>query len=529
MNKVSRDATDVLVIGSGIAGITAAIEAARSGARVAIASAGRFLSGSSFYPGTWGLGLIGPESPADADDLVRSILDVGQGVADPAMVRAFVEGIPRAIEWLQDDLGVQLKKPQSDASAQEAAFIPCFDHKHRLWRGITRGALEEAARREVSARAIEVLEHVELIDLLSGDDGVCGAVLYDRAREQLAALRARAVIICSGGTSGLYARRLTSADVLGSAHATACAAGCELVNIEFMQMMPGLVAPVAGLVFNEKTFRYLRPSACGGRLAGLDPDELAELLEQRSGHGPFTARLADHVIDLAIDEAGLEGLAARYELPPVGKRPEFVQEFATWLEREHGIMPGDELRIAMYAHASNGGIRIDADGWTGVDGLYACGEATGGMHGADRIGGLSSANGLVFGRRAGRAAARRSMGLPRAGAGRCVADWAEDRGHLLGIDPQRARELYGRLRETMSRHAMINRDDEGLSCAEAEVRAMLDELQRDARPQEALHDAACIAAHARLQSQLDLALRMLKAMRSRRENLGSHYRSDAPA
>lgn len=66
------------------------------------------------------------------------------------------------------------------------------------------------------------------------------------------------------------------------------------------------------------------------------------------------------------------------------------------------IEPTDELRIAMYAHAANGGIRIDRNAWTGVKGLYACGELTSGMHGADRIGGLSSANGLVFGRIAAR-------------------------------------------------------------------------------------------------------------------------------
>lgn len=63
------------------------------------------------------------------------------------------------------------------------------------------------------------------------------------------------------------------------------------------------------------------------------------------------------------------------------------------------------MRVAMYAHAANGGIKIDKTAYTGVEGLYACGEATGGMHGADRIGGLSSANGIVFGRIAGASAA----------------------------------------------------------------------------------------------------------------------------
>ena len=77
------ESTDVLVIGSGIAGLCAAIEAARTGATVAIASAGKTMSGSSFFPGTWGLGLIGPVDEDDEQDLIDTILAVSGGVADP--------------------------------------------------------------------------------------------------------------------------------------------------------------------------------------------------------------------------------------------------------------------------------------------------------------------------------------------------------------------------------------------------------------------------------------------------------------
>lgn len=96
-------------------------------------------------------------------------------------------------------------------------------------------------------------------------------------------------------------------------------------------------------------------------------------------------------------KAGAKGLALHYDFP-CEDVPEFVQTFASWLQDEHGIAPTDEMRVAMYAHAANGGIKIDKTTYTGVEGLYARGEATGGMHGADRIGGLSSANGIVFGR-----------------------------------------------------------------------------------------------------------------------------------
>lgn len=91
--------------------------------------------------------------------------------------------------------------------------------------------------------------------------------------------------------------------------------------------------------------------------------------------------------------------------------PEFVRTFSEWLERECGVSASAPARIAPYAHASNGGIAIDERGSCGVPGLFAAGECTGGMHGADRIGGLASANALVFGRRAGVAAAKFCEGV----------------------------------------------------------------------------------------------------------------------
>ncbi|MEE0474865.1 MAG: FAD-binding protein [Collinsella stercoris] len=399
--------SDVLVIGGGIAGITAAIEAARAGAATTIACAGPLFGGSSFYPGTWGLGLIGPESEADEADLIATIEDVGCSMADHELVEVFVRGIRPAIAWLEEDLGVPLKRPSSAQSASDKTFIPCFDHKRRLWRGITRQTFEAAAQRTLKTLDVNVFERTELMELarLHEDDGaVCGAVFFDHASASLRTSAASSVILAAGGTGGLFERSLTSADVLSSVHAIAMSAGCELVNIEFMQMMPGLVSPVRGIVFNEKTFRYAIPEDASGILPHSE-DARADLLEARSSHGPFTCRLDDERVDRAIDAAGPSGMPVRFRFPS-NNIPEFVQTFSTWMQQSLNIAPTDELRIAMYAHAANGGIRIDRNAWTGVKGLYACGELTGGMHGADRIGGLSSANGLVFGRIAGKAAAR---------------------------------------------------------------------------------------------------------------------------
>lgn len=507
------ESTDVLVIGSGIAGLCAAIEAARAGATVAIASAGKTMSGSSFFPGTWGLGLIGPVDEDDEQDLIDTIQTVGGGVADPELVQTFVHGIPQAIQWLEKDLGVELQRPQSAESARQKQFIPCFDHKTRMWRGLTRKPLEDALSAQVESLGIRLLPRHELIDLIEETPGkIVGATLYDRTNEHLVPMAAKATIIAAGGTGGLFERSLTSADVLSSSQAIALVHGASLTNIEFMQMMPGFIEPKRNLVFNEKTWRYVTFD----QPVDIADGKLDDLLDQRSGYGPFTSRLASSAIDLAIDQAGAEGLALHYDFPRENV-PEFVQTFATWLQEEHGIAPSDEMRVAMYAHAANGGIKIDKTAYTGVEGLYACGEATGGMHGADRIGGLSSANGIVFGRIAGASAAQAAQNAPEVDSKADIA--------LLqyGIAATDAERLTRGLKHTMSTHCMINRTETGLSEALHELEGLKTEATTLSTQKV---QGSEVAALARLQSQIQLAQEMVKAMRARTESLGSHYRAD---
>ena len=507
------ESTDVLVIGSGIAGLCAAIEAARAGVTVTVASAGKTMSGSSFFPGTWGLGLIGPVNEDDEQDLIDTIQTVGGGVADPDLVQTFVHSIPQAIEWLEQDLGVELQRPQSAESAQQKQFIPCFDHKTRMWRGLTRKPLEDALTTRIESLGIRLLPRHELIDLVEDTNGrITGTMLYDLTENRIVPFAAKATIIATGGTGGLFERSLTSADVLSSSQAIALAHGATLTNIEFMQMMPGFIEPKRNLVFNEKTWRYVHVD----QPVDIADDKLDDLLEQRSGYGPFTSRLASRAIDLVIDQAGVEGLALHYDFPREDV-PEFVQTFATWLQDEHGIAPTDEMRVAMYAHAANGGIKIDKTAQTGVEGLYACGEATGGMHGADRIGGLSSANGIVFGRIAGASAAQAALDAPEAAAPMDIALPQH------GIATTDAERLTRCLKRTMSTYCMINRTEVGLSKALQE----LENIQDDATALNKPHaNDSEIAALARIQSQIQLAQKMVKAMCKRTESLGSHYRSN---
>lgn len=279
--------------------------------------------------------------------------------------------------------------------------------------------------------------------------------------------------------------------------------GAEGTFIDLTEYITPEIMPNLCAIFNEKTFRYLR-------MEGVPMEQ--NLLEQRSTHGPFTSRLADRAVDFAIlHHQGEAGVACRYD-PSLGEdTPEFITTYFDWLRDTHGVTMEDPFRIVLYAHAANGGIRIDEQGFTGVPGLYAAGEITGGMHGADRIGGLSTANGLVFGARAGRAAAENI---------RITARTEVDYSPRYLAD---AAQKQAVLRLLMTRHALVDRNEAGLTTALNILTAF--------RPlQEAPWELSCreLALSQQVQHQLTLARCVLSAQKLRRESRGSHFRSDFP-
>lgn len=484
----------VLVVGTGLAGIRGAIAAAETGQPVLLCSAGKLFSGSSFYPGTWGLGLIGPDGESDEEDLIDSILTLGAGMADEHIVRSFVRGINPAIEEIKA-LGIRLKQAENK---DQKDFIPCFDRKHRNWNGILFDSAREVFSRRLAELNVQILEHCEVLHLTKDDGRVDGAVIAQKG--QLRWVHAGAVVLCSGGLGGLYQYRLTTDDVHSTGQALALEAGAELTNLEFMQIMPGFVSPCPKTIFNEKTFRYLQ-------MEGIDlsPD----LLELRSTHGPFTSRLADRAVDFAIlRRQGDRGLTCRYSAALAKDTPEFITTYFDWLLKTHGLTMADPFRIALYAHAANGGIRIDAQGFTGVPGLYAAGEITGGMHGADRIGGLSTANGLVFGARAGKAAAEDARMTQRLSVDYCPRYLSD------------AKEKQAQMRCLMTAHGLVERSEAGL-------RAALDTLTAFSETRDC--PAGDLILSQRVIHQLILARAVLTAQRLRTESRGSHFRSDFPA
>lgn len=508
-NTASALSCDVLVVGAGLAGCEAALAAARAGARVALASSGAIFSGSSFFGGTWGLGLVGPDGEGDVDDLVDSICEVGRGVVVPQLARALAEGVSGAVARLEAR-GVKLRRAER---AGERDFIPCFDHKHRAWHGLGREPYRAATTAALASAGVTLLPRHELQGLLTRRGTVAGARFVDMAAGLARDVRAGAVVLATGGFGGLFSRTLTTSDVSGTAAAIALTHGARLVNVEFIQIMPGLVGPVRGVVFNERTFRF-------ARVEGVRGPDATRLLDERGGHGPFSASLADRAVDLAVAAAGARGAGVSYELPE--RLPEFMRTYFDWFEGSFGRSPAEGVRIAPYAHASNGGILVDGRARTGVDGLFACGEAAGGMHGADRIGGLSSANALVFGEIAGHEAAAWAAG--RAGEKNDGA--FADRGFGDAVASPEAGEVLAELRRSMDERCLLARDEEGLR-AQLTLIEQLDE--RLGATCARTDDWRAVALDRRAELALLSSCALVTAMLARTESRGAHYRADFPA
>ncbi|EGT5619032.1 FAD-binding protein [Clostridium perfringens] len=511
--KLKKDKEcDVFVMGAGIAGIMVAIEASNSGQKVIISSSSNIFSGSSFYPGTWGLGLIGPEDRNDEEDLAKTIKEVGCNVVDEELVETFVKNINPSIDLLKE-MGVKLKEANNSG---EKEFIPCFDHKNRNWNGI----LFESAKKVLDhkLKSNEVLEYPfsEVIEIVKEDNKIIGVILIN-SLNKLEFIKCKALVIASGGIGGLFKYRLNTTDITGMGQALALKVGCNLINIEFMQMMPGYIKPCPKTIFNEKTFKYIEARNEEGEDVFKDIENLREKLEKRSTYGPFTSRLDSKDIDYAIFKEFMKnknGVTVRYKDSLKNNMPEFIEVYFKWLKENKHLTPDDEINIGIFFHAANGGISINKWAETKVEGLFAAGECTGGMHGADRIGGLSTANGLVFGRIAGKSASRYA-------SSKGLSEKEEVEFEVYEIEG--AEDLILEVQEIMFKNAMIEKSEVGVKNSLLK----LEEISKGFVYKKEVN-MENLRNSCRLENNILLCKAILKAIDLRKESRGSHYRYDYP-
>lgn len=547
----------VLVIGAGAAGLRAAIELRERGVECLVL--GKRAHGDAHT--VWAAGGINASlGSRDPDDHwhfhLADTLREGHFVCDTLAVETLCRDAPARVLELRD-WGCPFNR--LDDGQLDQRYFGAQSRRRTCFAGDRTGeAILSTLTSRADAAGVAWRENVFVSEIVVHDGRACGAVGVDLVSGDVVAFHSQVVLLAAGGATSAYRRSSSRPDENnGDAVALAWGAGAVLRDMEFVQFHPtGMVQPPSmmgrlvteaargegGRLFNVGGERFMeRYSRDRLELDARDVVARAIAAEIRDGRG--TQRGA-----VLLDVSHLEASMIRERLP------ELCAQLA-----EHGVdLLSEPVEVAPTAHYAMGGVRVDfATCRTDVRGLYAAGEATAGVHGANRLGGNSLAETLVFGRVAGMATARevlagtgRERGVPRrsdeslaftaseatTASAAAVRDAASAVARSIGhghaptsrgaAAPDDAAALLEEAGAVLWEHAGIIRSAEGLRRGGerwARLRHRAAQVTATAAP-----DAAAFQRRHELRFTLLAGEAILRSALCRDESRGAHFREDAP-
>ncbi len=502
---------DLLVVGSGIAGLTAAVRAATVGLRVGVVTKGAIDQTATGWA-QGGVAAVLGQLPDDSVELhLEDTLRAGVGLCDEDAVRVLVtEGPERVRELI--DMGAEFDR-DPDGTLQLAR-----EGGHRFARvvhagGAATGAEIERALVVATYRtAAAVREGVCAQDLLVRDGRCWGVRVVDGAgREE--DLHARHVLVATGGAGQLFALTTNPIEATGDGIAMALRAGVTVADVEFVQFHPTALAV-------DRLPRPLLSEALRGEGALLRDAKGERFVDELLPRDIVARAITREMLESGLDHVWLD-------VSPIEHFDAHFPNLAAIVAGAGLDFRRDHLPVAPAAHYLCGGILTDLDGASELPGLWAAGEAAcSGIHGANRLASNSLLEGLVFGARVVDAIRDGRDGPVRTGAMRAVdpADVARrglpvrertfpTRDVVVPADLGRARAL---LQRAMTEGAGVLRDEASLERAATVAHAVLDAAM------------AAPAPDAELVNLATLAVAVCRAALSRTESRGAHFRLDHP-
>ncbi len=518
---------DVLIIGSGGAGCRAAIEAVKYNLNVTIVSKGlSFKSGcTTLAEGGYNaaFGYVDPEDSVDVH--FKDTMKGGAYLNDMNLVRILVnEAQERLIEL--ESYGAIFDRMDSGKLNQRPFGGQSF--RRTCFQGDRTGhEMMMALKEEVIRQGIETIDEVMITSLLTDPEEkqVIGAVGVSLRNSNFLIFKAKSTIIASGGAGWLYPVTSNAIQKTGDSYSLAYNAGADLIDMEQVQFHPtGMLYPESrrgvlvteavrgegGKLFNVNMERFMKNYDERGELATRDVVARAIYNEIREGRGTKNGGVYLDVTHLPkkVVEEKLETMLLQFMDVGVDIKEEAME-------------------VAPTAHHFMGGSRINQRCETTVKNLYAAGEATGGVHGANRLGGNALADTQVFGRRAGESAAKNAV-LTDFLYNKDQVDAEELKIIKLFEDGDvYPHEIKTELMKTMWEHVAIIRNETGLK----EALKVIDHLKEKSltmKVPEGLGFNKNLIDALEVNNQLTVASLVIQSALLRRESRGSHYREDYP-
>ncbi|MCU1656043.1 MAG: L-aspartate oxidase [Pseudonocardiales bacterium] len=500
---------DVVIVGSGIAGLTTALHVARHSAlRIMLVTKDVLAAGSTRWAqGGIAAALGAGDSP---EDHFTDTVAAGAGVCDEAAVRVLVREGPAAVRELAQ-IGARFDRARDGALSltREGGH-----HRDRIAHagGDATGAEIERAlvTRVLDATGVEVIEHALVLDLLRDVTGaVAGLTLHvmgEGRRDGVGAIRSRAVVLATGGIGQVFASTTNPSVSTGDGVGAALRAGAVVRDLEFVQFHP----TVAWLGTHSRGQQPLVSEAVRGEGAFLVDDAGARFMQGEHELADLAPRdvvakaILRRMRETAAEHVWLDARAFGAEK----WRVRFPTIHATLLSL--GIDPVRELiPVVPASHYASGGVGTDLRGESSVRGLFVCGEsACTGVHGANRLASNSLLEGLVFGRRIADTVVSR-LREPTS----VTAELADCRDGDGLVDD----EARPQLQQLMSRHVGVLRDLKGL-----------DEAERGLAELAAAPGAEPTTENWEATNLVTVAAALVQAARLREETRGSHWRDDFP-
>ncbi len=507
---------DVLIIGSGAAGLTLALRLSAANIPVTVLSKGRLTDGSTFYA-QGGISAVLDEQDS-IDSHVADTLAAGVGLCNEKVVRHTVERGPECIGWLVK-MGVPFTRSE-DASGFHLTREGGHSHRRVIHAADATGHAIETTL-ETLARAhplIHVREHQVVVDLITAEKiGVSGnrclgAYVLDTQRGVIEAISAPAVVLATGGANMAYLYSSNPFGASGDGIAMAWRAGCRIANMEFMQFHPTCL-------FHPQSRSFLISEAVrgeGGRLLLPDGTAFMGQFDNRAELAPrdIVARAIDHEMKrLGIDHVLLD---------ISHQSDEFIEEhFPTILKQCRALgfdMCNEPLPVVPAAHYTCGGIISDLNGSTDIPGLYAIGEAAStGLHGANRMASNSLLECLVF---ASSAAEHIQETLTTSGP-QNLPEWDESR--VTDSDEEVVvSHNWQEVRRFMWDYVGIVRTDKRLARAQHRIDLLKQEIA------EYYGNFRITADLLELRNLVQIAELIVQSAMLRKESRGLHYNLDYP-